>query len=320
MNSEAEGISLFNKKQQTEKTRTTISSAVQIAGVVLAWVVYSLWCRKVLSQTTFAAMQLLAETRQPDGDPVQAREVARQLTVVDAVPEGWHWMAGDPKAHGGPVYRAGDDCVVQFSADESTYGLHVPVRPHTGSLPDMVAQRPYVTHLEEDLTLRSRYMDHTTNYVAMNASNAPALDGSYGWCFRDYVNHEELFGMLSIRMCVEKVFFLPVKIGQITVDANTGSCALDDRSLLFGIVPLEMHWRGHLNSQEGAIVWDRTSLDIGWKGTVLSKHFDRPAMSERLRRDRWLVRYAKGHETTGDLVFMYREGRGTLVYSRTEGS
>jgi len=294
--------------------------ATQVAGVTLAWVAYSMWNRRSLSKSTFAAMQLLSETRQVDGDTCKAREVARQLPVIKSVPDGWYFVAGDAEARGGPVYYA-RECVAQFNADESTYGIYVPSHPKSPilSLQQILAKRPSKNHLEENMASRANYMDHTRKCVRASDTDAGTLPfkGTYDWCFRDYVTHEELFGMLASRMCVERVIFLPIKIGQLTVDGNDGKCALDERSLLFGFIPLEMHWRGHVNKKEGAIVWERTFLDIGWNGTVLSKTFDRPSMSERLRQNKWFIRFPKGHETKGDLVFLYREGRGTLIYSRS---
>jgi len=292
---------------------------VQFVGLILAWVAYSMWNRRSLSKTTFAAMQLLSETRQVNGDISKAKEIAQHLPLIDTVPDEWYCVAGDPEARGGSVYNA-RDCVARFSEDESTYGIYVPPQPNIKklSLQQILSKRPSKNHLEESVVLRANYMDHTRNCVRVGEKDVGTgpFQGVYDWCFRDYVSHEELFGMLATRMCVERIIFLPIKIGQLTVDGNTGMCALDERSLLFGFIPLEMHWRGNVNKEQGAIVWDRTFLDIGWKGTVLSKSFDRPSMSERLRQNRWFIRYPKGQEKEGKLVFLYREGRGTLIYSR----
>ena len=263
---------------------------IGIVGIALAWVVYSLWQRRRL-KVIFTAMQLLSETRQPYGDIARADAVAKGLPRVDEIPQGWSFVAGDPKAKGGDTYRAGDSLVCQFNADRTSYGLYVPTLPKHRSLQQIIANRPYSSHVEEDLTTRANYMKHIQNCTkAMSLPNGTdAFRGTYKWCFRDYVTQEEFFGMLACRSCLEKILFFPQQVGQITVN-NDGSCTLDERSLLFGFVPLQILWHGRI-SHQGAIVWQSSSVRLGWRN--FGKTFDKPPAAERLRQDKWYVRYPK---------------------------
>ena len=287
--------------------------ALEVAGIVLAWIAYSVWQKRRL-KPVFAAMQLLSETRRPHGSLEHAVKVAKSLQRIDKIPKGWNFVAGDPKAKGGPIYRAGDSVVCQFNANESAYGLYVPKTPKTMSLPESIAKRPHGTYIEEDLASRANYMSHAQS--SLSAERLPhgtsVFRGSYEWCFRDYVTHEELFGMLASRSCVEKTLFYPLQIGRLTVTSN-GDCKLHERSLVFGFVPLQIFWYGKLNHQT-AIAWETTSLRLGWNR--FGKTFDKPAASERLRQDKWFVRYPLGYEKNGDFIVLHRENRGCLVYSR----
>ena len=298
---------------------------LQVAGAALAWVLYSLYHRWHLQRTTFAAMQLLAETRAIHGEVIRAKQVTRRLKRIAAVPPGWHFVAGNGKARGGPVFRAGQIMVCQFDATETLFALYLPPPSSSSSssspnnnntLAELIAQR--TTVLEEDMAKRARYMTLLgTTSSCLRPKQAPKgiqpFKGRYIWCFRDYVTYEELFGMLSARFCVEKILFNP-SILSVWVSVN-GGCQLQDSSTLFGFIPLQIHWQGNVD-EEGVITWETTALRLGWR--LWGKTFERPAVSERLRQDKWYLSYPKEHETKGDIVVLYRENHGRLIYKRAD--
>ena len=308
-----EGSPPQHKTPRNCKRHSSAMFLAAFAGVFVAWIAYSIWQRRQL-KSVFAAMQLLSETRRPHGDSEHAKAIAKtSLRLVRDMPEGWNFVAGDPMAQGGPIYRAGNKVACQFNADESLYGLYVPKLPQALSLPEIISKRPYGTYIEEDIASRANYMMHAQNSKSNNNYNGTcSFRGTYEWCFRDYVTQEELFGMLASRSCIEKTLFFPQQIGRITVK-DDGSCTLHEQSLLFGFVPLQILWYGKINHQ-AAIAWETTCIRLGWKN--YGKTFFKPQASERLRKDKWFVRYPLGYEQNGDFIVLYRENHGNLVYAR----
>ena len=179
------------------------------------------------------------------------------------------------------------------------------------------------------------------------------VDGSYRFCYRDYVNHEETFGLLCQRWTLIRFLFRPALAGELVISTTTTSnsnkgdsperlCSLNEKGLMFGFIPTRIRWDGQItkshlsdydntttntssssNSKDlvASIEWDRTEMRIGWKrfGTTI----DRPTVAEKLRVDPWRIKLpsddgddVSDNFSSGDILCLLREGKGHLIFAR----
>lgn len=169
------------------------------------------------------------------------------------------------------------------------------------------------------------------------AEDAEQLLGTWRFCFRDYVNEEELAAMAGRRYA-----FTPVRLrGATRLSVSPAQwlggdmvATLQDRFALLGFVPVSIEWRGRLHVPAAAsagtdsaaaspeprlleLRWDDTSLTLGWKR--FSRTLQRPPAAERLRHQPWELKGAFGGESqqTRPLALaLCRRGIGTLVFCR----
>jgi hypothetical protein len=150
-------------------------------------------------------------------------------------------------------------------------------------------------------------------------------DGSYRFCYRDYVNHEETLGLLCQRWSIERFLFRPARAAELVVCTtaaaaaaapNNGSasnleqtCSLRERGVMLGFLPVSITWEGRVttvstsqsdigdsddagcsSSETSAIAieWDTTQLRMGWK--MIGTTIDRPPAAEKLRVDPWQIK------------------------------
>lgn len=121
------------------------------------------------------------------------------------------------------------------------------------------------------------------------------LEGTWRFCFRDYVNEEELGAMAGNRNAFTAVRLRGATRLEVRAPEEGSqqepSAALRDTFALLGVVPVEIEWRGRVaeGRRPGSLelVWDDTSLRAGWG--PLGATVRRPAAAEKLRREPWEV-------------------------------
>lgn len=169
---------------------------------------------------------------------------------------------------------------------------------------------------------------------------AQDLEGtSWRFCFRDYINEEELLVMAGRRGAFTLVRRLGA--GRLTLGTTPRlgadvSATLREELALLGVVPVQIEWRGRLvsvpeagsaqsarDAQSGPLElrWEDTSLRLGWPR--FGRTVERPPAAERLRQQPWEVRGFLGRPTTGEAgtantatLALCRRGIGTLAYTK----
>jgi len=147
------------------------------------------------------------------------------------------------------------------------------------------------------------------------------VEGDWYFCFRDYINEEELSAMASSRGA-----FTPLRLRGTTrlsvkrsgsENSNMQALLVDTFELL-GVVPVRITWLGKLvcfgnNSSE--LQWDDTEMFIGWDG--LGRTVKRPAPAERLRQQPWELRAQLNTDSKSNRILsLYRKSGGTLAYRK----
>jgi hypothetical protein len=221
-------------------------------------------------------------------------------------------------------------------------------------LDDLVATKTTMMEIEEDLDQRLAWAKEISLFQPMYTCTnqaAAIISGDYHFCYRDYVNHEELMGMMCKRWGIENFLFKPSRAGLVRIiprkDDNP-CCTLSERSKLFGIVPIAINWQGRLIDSSSSttttdnpssnylrIVWDSTSMELGWKG-FFGKHFDCPAVSKTLRQAPWVLNVKKKTEKKKgdddddnkekeesaapctDILCFEKMGKGHLAFAKKE--
>ena len=173
-------------------------------------------------------------------------------------------------------------------------------------LRELVSEKTTMMTIEEDVLKRMNWMKKVNECVPIKDS----VEGSYTFCFRDYVNHEELMGMMWKRYGIEGFLFKPSRADKLTIDKDS-KCTLFAKSKMFRFIPISIEWEGEL--KEGAIDWTSTSLTMGWK--KFGKFFDKPAAAEKLRKDPWVISVPKD-DSTGDILCFDRVSVGNLVFAK----
>jgi hypothetical protein len=167
--------------------------AVGIAGALATWVGYSVFRRHQLDRSTFLTMQLLAETRRPDGDPSSLISRLSLLPTVKEIPKehNIHFLAG-VEANERPsstCYKCADSLYVQPSLDQTSYALFGTERRPTQSLRQLAQQHTRRYTVYEDFATRLDYMKgiHASK-LDDDVKAKQVLKGAYTFCFRDYVS------------------------------------------------------------------------------------------------------------------------------------
>jgi len=291
---------------------------VTIAGGFLflfAWASYSAQAKKSLKKGTFGVMEILSESREDYGDSSKVPEIARRFSRggMMQIQRSFSHISGDffaPESFMGSI-RVEGDVAFQYTADNkmAVYGRQ---KPTNLSMRELVSQKTTVLEIEEDAFKRMNWREKIADCVSIKTQNdEPSVGGSFSFCYRDYVNHEELMGMMCKRYGIEGFLFKPSRAGILTVDKDSKRCLLTERSKLFRIIPLCIKWEGIL--KEGTIHWHSTSLTMGWES--FGKFFDKPAAAEKLIKNPWHVSIPKD-DSTGDILCFDREGKGHLVFAK----
>lgn len=285
---------------------------------LFAWASYSVRSQKSLKKGTFGVMEILSETRDDYGDSSKVPEIARRFSrgSITDIRRSFVHIAGDVFAPGsirGSI-RVKGDVAFQYTADEkmAVYGRQ---KPTSLSLRELVSQKNTMMEIEEDIFKRMNWSEKIEDCVSIQTQkdDETSIGGSFSFCHRDYVNHEELMGMMWKRYGIEAFLFKPSRADVLTVDKDSKKCLLTAQSKLFRIIPICIKWEGNL--KEGTIHWHSTSLTMGWES--FGKFFDKPAAAEKLRKDPWHVSIPKD-DSTGEILCFDREGKGHLVFAKEE--
>jgi hypothetical protein len=198
----------------------------------------------------------------------------------------------------------------------------------------------------EDAYERLQWMDAINKCVPLVSSNTGAAavgmntasilkNKIYTFCFRDYVNWEELNAILSRRWGLERLLLRARRCGHLSVD-SVKKCRLTEWFAVLGVVPLQIEWDGEIrhdppadastSTNPSAIHWTSTRLRLGWKNRWLGKTIANPPVAEKLRQEPWAlyVPVANGNgEFNGNsddmnIVVLHRLGSGNIVYAREE--
>jgi len=286
---------------------------------LVAWSMYSGRVRKSLKKGDFAKMEILSETRDDYGDsskiPEIARRFSRRVSII-SLRRSFKMLAGerfDEPSRKGSI-RVKGDVAIQYSKDGEKWALHGRKQATNVSLRELVAEKSTMMEIEEDVFKRMNWSEEINSCVPVKDLDGkeenPRIEGSYSFCHRDYVNHEELMGMMWSRGGIESFLFKPSRADVITVDKDS-KCVLSAKSKLLRVVPISITWEGKLES--GTINWYSTSLTLGWES--FGKYFDKPPAAEKLRKDPWHVAIPKD-DSTGEILCFDREGKGHLVFAQ----
>jgi len=196
--------------------------------------------------------------------------------------------------------------------------------------PDLLAllQSTAANPLPEDIATRAQW--HRQLQTQGGAEQPDDVLGTWSYCFRDYVNAEELGFMASSRGA-----FSPLQLrgtGELKVgpleNTKLPTAVLRDTFDLLGLLPFQIEWQGQLKqigeaagSSTGDLAtpllelqWDYTEARLGWPPLALK--FVRPAAAERLRQEPWEVRarLVSTQRNVPPLLVLYRKGVGSLAY------
>jgi hypothetical protein len=296
-------------------TLLLIRSTVGIVVVGSIWFTYSNIQRWRLQRGSFTAMRLLSELRQPEGDRSQLSTIASILVPVDSLDDSWVFIAGDKDTASYDCIRQGDNFACRYSKDGKSFALYGLAQPPTRTMRELVlSHRGFHLTIEEDILYRVNWDVR----IAECTQPCPDLKpGSYSLCYRNYVNHEECWGMMLARWGIEKFVMRSLRRTQLLIEKND-EAKLVENGIAFGILPINISWEGTVTKIEGAtaIRWDTTSVTLGWK-RFWSKVFDKPEVSEKIRVDPWMF-YVSPGERENDIFTIQRKGKGRLVFAQDE--
>lgn len=292
--------------------------------VLAIWCAYSLVQRWSLEHGRFSAMMLLSQLR-PEGNPLQNfKIILSKMRKVNAIPSGWvpiKLLDGDNdgcKKGGRSIvyYRAGNEIACQLEEDFSCYKLFSPYLSNTKTLKELLANHPSnQVRVYEDIPTRLNWMKAIQ---ACAAPNAKTLNGEYFYCFRDYVNYEELINMLARRKTWESLLIQP-RNGVLTIfdcdNPRQKRCTLKERGSLFLLLPISIEWSGHFYPFNHTIHWMASSINIGWKR--MGKTLVKPKASEMKRQEPWVVFHPR-RDSSGGILILHRIGYGKLVYAKKD--
>jgi hypothetical protein len=269
-------------------------------------------------------MLLLSELRQPEGNPQQAlNQTLSKMRQVNAIPRNWVPLSiydhdKNGTKIGGAIYQARNEVACQVAKDNSSYALFAPNPARTSTLRELLANHPSDRlHIYDNIPIRLNWMKAVQACVKPNAET---LKGEYLFCFRDYVNFEELTIMLVQRKAWELILLRSSGIGKLTIcdrkDPRQKSCSLKERFYIFLLIPLAIEWSGQFSSRAHTLNWETSSMRIGW--SFFGKTIHKPKASEKLRKDPWLVYYPQEDDSHGEILILHRIGSGKLVYAKKE--
>ncbi len=283
---------------------------------LFAWSTYSSKRRESLKKGKFAVMEIVSESRETYGDSSKIPGIARRFSraSITDIRRSFVQIAGDIFAPGSrkASIRMKGDTAFQYSADGKKVAMYGRKEPTNLSLRELVSEKSAMMEIEEDVFKRMNWAKEIAECVPIKDQKDSNVEGQFSFCYRDYVNHEELMGMMWKRGGIEGFLFKPSCADVLTVDKDN-KCTLKASSKLFRLIPISITWEGKL--EEGVINWTTTSMVMGWES--FGKFFDKPAAAEKLRKDPWLISTLKD-DSTRDILCFDRQDKGNLVFAKPE--
>ena len=296
--------------------------SICLAAGLAAWNVYSAIQRRIL-QNDFAMICILSEIRTPNGDRSQVPSLAQVLPAASSLDSSWIFLAGDDKQAPKDVcIRKVKNVACCFSEDGTYTALFGPEEPPNYSLRELVGKSTIKLNIEENIPLHINWEQNIAECIQASSSSASidlpsstctTIEGSYAFCYRDYVNHEEFAGLMQKRWGTEKFWLRPTRTDKLMVSSNN-HCQLMASGHLYGFWPLKIIWEGSLCGN--TIQWDTTRFVKGWK--YFKKTIERPPIAEKLRASPWDVYLPREEQGGGDILILHRRGAGVLVFAREE--
>jgi hypothetical protein len=289
---------------QHTHTHQTIMIVEILAGIavgLIAWTVYTVVTRFFLKQSIFLHLQVLSETRPVVGDLTALQKAAQKLSsYTDEDDLIYVW--GQKTQQDGTLLKVGNDLVLCETPDNK-YSLWA-----RKTLPDQDLRTILKTRKKgkflTDSFLFVQYMQKIEE--ALPIPNI-IQEGEYHICCRTYCNQEEEWGIMCNRWGIENLLMMPVSVGAVRVE-KSGKCTLVDRGLLFGCVPIVIHWYGHYIVVDGVIEWTSSTMQLGWK------RFERPSADVEKMKN-WKVLVPPG-DKTGDIIVFERQGKGRSLAAK----
>mmetsp|Transcript_60345 Transcript_60345/g.111952 ORF Transcript_60345/g.111952 Transcript_60345/m.111952 type:complete len:316 (+) Transcript_60345:43-990(+) len=284
-------------------------------------------------QPNFNEMRLLAAPRRPtsvakvDEDirtlleeiGLKEGDTLRELTAPE---DGWQQVHPADTTHTrqAKLVFAGD-CVRVGRCEDGSFCIHAksPVDEPV-DLRELLDILPS-SGIVQDITRRQLW--HAAIDENDEVDKLEDLAGDWEFCFRDYVNSEELAGLVAASGA-----FSPISLAgrsKLFVanapDDKTAAIAatLRDTLMLFGVVPLKIQWSGSLtaspSSNGGSVAvidWASSEAEVGWPW--LGRKIDRPPAAEKLRQEPWEVTALKRPRGSPEVMVLSRRNVGKLAF------
>ncbi len=307
-----ENLMIINDKK-IKKAAKTIAPFL----FLFVWQIYSSLTRKVLKKGKFSVIEIVSEMRRNYGDTSKVPEIANQFrkASIEEIEEDFVPIYGESfgSESGQGNICIQEDVAFQYTDDGKKVEMYGRREPTNLSLRELVAEKTKTIEIEEDVLKRINWSNKIEECLPVkdNLDLACTIDGSYHWCYRDYVNFEELMGMMWKRFGIEGFLYKSTRTGILTINQDSKKCIQSEQNKLFGTIPLGIEWEGKL--EEGTIHWISTSMTLGWKR--FGKTFPNPAPAEKLRKDPWHISVPK-EDSFGDILCFDRESVGKLVFAK----
>ena len=286
---------------------------------LFVWQMYSSLTRKVLKKGKFSVIEIVSEMRPNYGNTSKVPEIASQFrkASIEEIGEDFVPIYGESfgsESDSGNICIQGD-VAFQYTDDGKKIEMYGRQKPTNLSLRELVAEKTKMVEIEEDVLKRINWSNKMEECLPVkdNLDLASTIEGSYHWCYRDYVNFEELMGMMWKRFGIERFLYKCTRTGILSIDQDSKKCIQSEQNKLFGTIPLGIEWEGKL--EEGTIHWTSTSMRLGWKW--FGKTFPNPAPAEKLRKDPWHISIPK-EKSVGDILCFDRESVGKLVFAKDQ--
>jgi hypothetical protein len=231
--------------------------------------------------------------------------------------------------------------------------------------------------IDDDNTKTTSIETNTNTNTNTNTDNkSTSTSTTYWFCYRDYINYEEIIAILGQRYSIERFTFRPARTGTMTFDETAGKVIMSELNIVFNFLPIQIIWEGQIKGNKiSTIYWDTTSMKIGWFPTTahvyiapgasdasdapdtststptskrcrlrrllrvpsfkLGKILNRPKVSERLRKDPWIIKILRrndndndsneddngddndnDNDNDNDILCFERIGKGHLIYKK----
>lgn len=302
---------------------------VRVAGGLGAWMLYSHGVKLAVEPASICNT-IIAETRAPEGGNVTLmNQLAVSLPINKHDPDNHifstHIWSPPTQGFSSPERHHPQENKVSSKANSfgKKMGKHMILRRDGSvfsdqkipkeSLRTLVGSKHKGKLVKEPFQFRTWLEALTRSVPLSDTKQHTNMSGVYSFSFRDYWNFEEAASLALMRGSIRalKLREQRKRPTQLVIEED-GNCTMTDYYVINGVIPLWIEWKGYLH--DNTITWTRTKLQKGWKrgwGTTL----DRPAISERMRKQPWIVSVPVDDDS-GELLILERAGSGRLVFAK----